>query len=86
MDDARHVGPFTIPAKDSNYSYIDVIILLTDGLNTQNRFSGDGFNHSIEVDGRQQILCTNIKSAGVMVFAIQVATSNEPISTVTKTA
>jgi Flp pilus assembly protein TadG len=77
-------GPFTIPAKDSNYSYIDVIILLTDGLNTQNRLYGDGYNHSSQVDARQAILCTNIKAAGMMVFAIQVATSNEPISTVTK--
>ena len=27
-------GPFTAPAMDSNYTYSQVIILLTDGLNT----------------------------------------------------
>ena len=31
-------GPFTVPAKDPNYTYSQVIILLTDGLNTQDRW------------------------------------------------
>ena len=31
-------GPFTVPAKDPNYNYTQVIILLTDGLNTQDRW------------------------------------------------
>jgi Flp pilus assembly protein TadG len=77
-------GPFPSPAKDANYSYIDVIILLTDGLNTQNRFDGNGSDHSTAVDARQAMLCTNAKNAGMMIFAIQVATDNEAISTVTK--
>src|ERR1041385_3055232 len=31
------IGPFTSPAKDPNYSYREVIILLSDGLNTQDQ-------------------------------------------------
>lgn len=30
-------GPFTAPAMDPNYTYSQIIILPTDGLNTQNR-------------------------------------------------
>ena len=30
--------PFNAPAKDSNYTNKDVIVLLSDGLNTQNRW------------------------------------------------
>ena len=32
-------GPLSMPAKDSNYTYQDVIILMSDGLNTENRWS-----------------------------------------------
>jgi hypothetical protein len=77
-------GPFPAPAKDSNFAYVDAIVLLTDGLNTQNRYNGDGYNHSPEVDARQAILCGNVKTKGVKVFAIQVATDGDPVSTVTK--
>ena len=38
-------APFTIPAKDPNYTYNQVIILLTDGLNTQSRFSTTASDH-----------------------------------------
>ena len=78
-------GPFPTPSKDSNFVYQDVIILLTDGLNTQNRTDGNGYDHSPEVDARQEILCTNARAQGIKIFAIQVATSGEAVSTVTKT-
>jgi hypothetical protein len=77
-------GPFPTPSKDSNYVYQDVIILLTDGLNTQNRFDGNGSSHSPAVDARQALLCTNARAQGIKIFAIQVATDGEAISTVTK--
>ena len=35
-------GPFTMPAKDANYTYREVIILLSDGINTQDRWYGNG--------------------------------------------
>jgi Flp pilus assembly protein TadG len=77
-------GPFPTPAKDLNYVYQDVIILLTDGLNTQSRLYGNGYQHSDEVDARQELLCANARGQGIKIFAIQVATSSEDISTVTK--
>jgi Flp pilus assembly protein TadG len=89
----RTSGPFTGPSKNSSYTYMDVIILLTDGLNTENRFDSGctywgtwllGCSHEPAVDARQALLCDSIKTAGVKVFAIQVATDNDAVSTVTK--
>jgi Flp pilus assembly protein TadG len=77
-------GPFAAPAKDANYVYQDVLILLTDGLNTMNRFYGNGYQHSPQVDARQKILCTNARTQGIKIFAIQVATNGDPIATETK--
>lgn len=78
-------GPFTAPVqKDANYGYQDVIILLTDGLNTQNRYAGNGSDHSPAIDDRQALMCTNIKREGVKIFAVQVATSGDPQSTMLK--
>jgi Flp pilus assembly protein TadG len=74
-------APFTIPATDPTYTYKQIIILLTDGLNTQDRWYGDGSNTSTQVDARQQILCTNIKNAGVIVYTVQVNTGGDPTST-----
>jgi Flp pilus assembly protein TadG len=81
-------GPFAAPSKNSSYQYMDTIILLTDGLNTENRWdsgcSGWGCSHEPAVDARQALLCGNIKTSGVKVFAIQVATDGDAISDVTK--
>ena len=73
--------PFTIPAMDPNYKYKQIIILLTDGLNTQDRWYGDGTNPSPQVDARQQILCDNINAASMTLYAVQVNTSGDPTST-----
>ncbi len=45
-------GPFTVPAEDPNYTYQKAIILLSDGLNTQDRWYGNGSNTSTQVDSR----------------------------------
>jgi len=74
-------GPFTAPALDPNYVYQQVIIILTDGLNTQDRWYGDGSNPSSQVDVRQQMTCANIKAAGITLYTIQVNTSSDPTST-----
>jgi hypothetical protein len=73
--------PFTIPAKDANYKYSEVIILLTDGLNTQDRWYGNGWQVSPEVDARETILCSNVKAAGITLYTIQVNTDNDATST-----
>jgi Flp pilus assembly protein TadG len=79
-------GPLTAPAKDANYTYTDVIILLSDGLNTQDRWYGNGSSVSSQVDGRMYNssgagTCANIKTAGVTLYTIQVNTGGDPTST-----
>ncbi|MBB1093280.1 TadE/TadG family protein [Rhodopseudomonas palustris] len=81
--------PLNTPAKDSDYRYTDAIILLSDGLNTIDRWYGDGVHHSPEVDARQKLLCDNIKlpdSNGKrpVVYTIQVNTNGDPESTILK--
>ena len=70
-------GPLTAPAMDSNYQYQQVIILLTDGLNTQNRWSST----QSTIDTRQQSTCSNIKAAGITLYTVQVDTGGDPTST-----
>jgi hypothetical protein len=75
-------GPFAAPpAMDPNYTYVQAIILLTDGLNTQDRWYGDGSNPSTSVDARQALTCANAKAAGITLYMIQVNTGGDPTST-----
>jgi hypothetical protein len=73
--------PLAVPTMDPNYKYQQIIILLTDGLNTQDRWYGNGSNPSSQVDARQQILCSNIKATGVTVYTVQVNTGGDATST-----
>jgi len=71
-------GPFpTPPAMDPNYRYSQVIILLTDGLNTQDRWYTD----QTSIDTREAMTCTNVKAAGIILYTIQVNTGGDPTST-----
>ncbi len=74
-------APFTIPPKDVDRIYKQVIILLTDGLNTQDRWYGNGSSTSTQVDAREKILCDNIKAAGITLYTVQVNTGGDPTST-----
>ena len=79
-------GPMTVPAMDSNYEYKQIIILLTDGLNTQDRWYGNGSSTATSVDDRMvdssgNGTCANIKAAGITLYTIQVNTGNDPTST-----
>jgi hypothetical protein len=90
-------GPVPAPAEDSNYSYNRVIILLSDGLNTEDRWPANG-NGSTQnngaIDTRQALLCKNIKGPTdpktnqpmYTIYTIQVNTSSpaDPTSTVLK--
>jgi Flp pilus assembly protein TadG len=71
-------SPLNAPAKDPNYLYQDIIIILSDGINTQDRW----YSNATSIDTRQRTLCDNIKNAGVTIYAIQVNTSNDPTSSV----
>ena len=69
--------PFTIPAKDATYSYNQVIIHMTDGLNTQSRFS----NNQADIDVRTKKTCDNIKTAGITIYGDHVfVTSVAPVA------
>jgi Flp pilus assembly protein TadG len=70
-------APFSVPAKDPNYQYKEIIILLTDGLNTQNRW----YSSASPIDARQAITCNNIKAAGITLYTVQVNTGGDPTST-----
>jgi len=75
-------APFTIPGMDPNYQYQKVIILLTDGLNTADRWYSYGSSTSqASIDARQQITCNNVKAAGITLYTIQVNTDGDPTST-----
>jgi len=70
-------SPYTVPPIDSNYKYQTVIILLTDGLNTQDRW----YSTASLIDARQQKTCDNIKAAGITLYTVQVNTGGDPTST-----
>jgi Flp pilus assembly protein TadG len=72
--------PFSAPTKDPNYVYKDAIVVLSDGMNTQNRW----YSNSADIDARQKILCANAKAAGITIYAVQVNTGTpaDPTSTV----
>jgi Flp pilus assembly protein TadG len=70
-------APFTIPPKDPGVDYRTVIILLSDGLNTQDRW----FTNQNSIDARQASLCGNVHSAGIDMYTVQVDTGGDPTST-----
>jgi len=86
-------GPVPAPAEDPNYTYNRVIILLSDGLNTEDRWQAYGngsTQNGGQIDARQALLCQNIKNPidpttnqpMYTIYTIQVDTSGDPTSTV----
>lgn len=81
-------GPLSVPAIDPNYAYSQTIILMSDGQNTQNRWTSSASS----IDNRMQNgtapdisgTCQNIKSANVTIYAVQVNTGGDPTSTLMK--
>ncbi len=75
-------GPLTSPPLDANYVYKKIIILLSDGLNTEDRW----YNRQSSIDtrmletGNGAGTCANIKAAGVTIYTIQVNTGGDPTS------
>ena len=70
-----HTDPLNAPAKDPNYQYKDIIILMTDGLNTENRWS----QSQGAVDLRTQKACDNIKAAGITLYTVLVMAGNSTL-------
>jgi hypothetical protein len=81
-------GPYpTPPAEQAGYKYQKIIILMSDGLNTQNRwYSGGGwFNNDVDkIDARQKLTCDNVNAAGITLYTIHVNTDGDPLSTLLK--
>jgi Flp pilus assembly protein TadG len=75
-------GSFPVPpVMDPNYKYMQVIILLTDGLNTQDRW----YTSQASIDTRQAMTCVNVKAAGFVLYTVQVNTGGDPTSSLLKT-
>jgi Flp pilus assembly protein TadG len=74
-------APLNAPAKDPSYTYKDAIILLSDGMNTEDRWYS-GPTAAAQIDARQRILCDHAKAAGITVYTIQVNTGGDPTSAV----
>jgi Flp pilus assembly protein TadG len=84
-------GPFTSPAKTSGYNYQEAIILMSDGLNTLDRWYGNGSSISTSVDKRMYDstnsgagTCANIKATGITIYTIHVNTDGSATSTLLK--
>lgn len=75
----KSTSPLYAPAKDVKYDYQDVIILLSDGENTMNRFSGDGGNHSVDVDDRMSRVCTAAKADSIIIYTVLVISGTESV-------
>ncbi|MFO1184627.1 MAG: pilus assembly protein [Bauldia sp.] len=69
-------APYTIPAMDTSFKYETVIILLTDGLNTENRWT----TSQSTIDARQAQTCAAIKAAKITIYTVQVNTGGDPKS------
>jgi len=83
----QQTSPMNAPAEDPNYTYAKAIILLSDGLNTEDRWPAYGNGSQQfggQIDARQKILCDNIKAQGITIYTVQVNTGSpaDPTSTV----
>ena len=65
--------PLNAPAPPSGTKQI--LIILTDGLNTQNRWT----TSQSSIDAREQLVCTNMKAAGITVYTVLVMSGNSSI-------
>jgi hypothetical protein len=61
-------APLNAPILPANTQ--PIIILLSDGLNTQDRWYGDGSNQSSQVDSRMSLACTHLKAAGITIYTV----------------
>jgi hypothetical protein len=75
-------APLSAPAEDSRYQYNKILIFLTDGANTQDRWDyswWDGSAAQINIDNRMKTACTNAKAAGITVYTIQMIDGNDSL-------
>lgn len=70
-------SPLMAPPIDP--TVVNVIVLLSDGLNTQDRWYGNGVATSPQVDARMALACANAKAANVMIYTVLVMSGNSQI-------
>jgi hypothetical protein len=67
-------APATLPPNTTRY-----IILFSDGLNTQNRWWGDGHTEGTsdddQIDARMNLVCSAAKTDGVIIYTMYVHTA-----------
>ncbi len=63
-------SPLNAPSESANTKYQHIIILFTDGLNTENRWS----DTQSDIDARMSAVCTNAKDSGITIFTVQIDT------------
>ena len=86
----RGGGPIAAPPpKDNRYTYTEVIVLMSDGLNTLNRWDGNGSSTKhVRRPAHVQVhplgTCANIKAAGITIYTIHVSTDGDPASALLK--
>jgi Flp pilus assembly protein TadG len=79
---------FVAPPLDSNFKYEQAIILLTDGMNSFDRWYGDynsSYTQEVDirmVDSQGKGTCKNVKESDVNIYAIQVNTTGVATSQV----
>ena len=59
------VDPGALPANTQQ-----VIIILSDGLNTMDRWTGNGSSQDSGTDARMALTCSNAKAAGITIYAV----------------
>jgi hypothetical protein len=74
-------GPYPAPpVEEAGYKYTKAIVLMSDGLNTEDRW----YTNQNQIDAREAIACSNAKAAGILVYTVQVNTAGDPSSAVLK--
>jgi Mg-chelatase subunit ChlD len=68
--------PLNAAAADKNTQWI--IILLSDGENTENRW-WDGWGAEDKINGRQKKVCDNIKATGIQIYSVLLIEGNESV-------
>jgi Flp pilus assembly protein TadG len=68
-------SPLFAPPLEPNYKYQQVIILMSDGMNTRNRWE----RNEVEIDKRMTQVCANVKAAGITVYTVLVMAGNSKV-------
>jgi Flp pilus assembly protein TadG len=63
-------APFNPGVMPSNTT--PIVIIVSDGLNTQDRWTGDGSHEDTSTDDREALICSNMKSAGITIYAVYI--------------